>query len=76
MNVKVPNLLSYGVLPNAVTARRCKRSSAAICDSATVRFGACDPLGTEEKGSFSETCPQQFALHGASARLPCSLRYT
>lgn len=26
MNVKVPNLLSYGVLPNAVTARRCKRS--------------------------------------------------
>ena len=30
MNVKVPNLLSYGVLPNAVTARRCKRSYAAI----------------------------------------------
>ena len=46
------------------------------CDSATVRFGACNPLGTEEKGSFSVTFPQQFTLRAARLRSQRPLRYT
>lgn len=35
-------------------------------------------MGRNEAGwpLVSETFPQQTVLHGASARLPCSLRYT